>query len=158
MTYGCITNLWRTFLLYERCLTFKTLKYLKASFQPSCIWFWEKLASTHLIAILTCRHHMIAVHINHINLGKNWYWKSTRLLFLWFICQTSTSEMAPSPMDKQIAACKSPHDWLVTLAIDLAALYDMWGWIRHQRCHLAVFSVDLVFAYNFVAFHHLLYL
>ena len=30
--------------------------------------------------------------------------------------------MPPSPLDKQTAGCKSPHDWLVRLAIDLATL------------------------------------
>ena len=30
--------------------------------------------------------------------------------------------MAPSPLDKQTASYKSPHDWLVRLAMDLAVL------------------------------------
>ena len=32
---------------------------------------------------------------------------------------------APSPPDKQTAGCNSPHDWLMSLAMDLAALCDM---------------------------------
>ena len=35
-------------------------------------------------------------------------------------------KMAPSPLDKQTATCKSSHDWLMSLAIDLAALYVKW--------------------------------
>ena len=35
-------------------------------------------------------------------------------------------QMAPYPLNKQIAGCISPHDWLMSLAIDLAALCDMW--------------------------------
>ena len=27
---------------------------------------------------------------------------------------------------KQTAGCESPHDWLMSLAMDLAALCDMW--------------------------------
>ena len=33
--------------------------------------------------------------------------------------------MAPSPVDKQPAGYKSPHDWLVSLAMDLATLCDI---------------------------------
>ena len=32
--------------------------------------------------------------------------------------------MAPSPLDKQTARCNSSHDWLMSLAMDLAALCD----------------------------------
>ena len=35
-------------------------------------------------------------------------------------------QMATYPLDKQTAGCNSPHDWLVSLAMDLAALCDMW--------------------------------
>ena len=34
-------------------------------------------------------------------------------------------QMAPSLVDKQPADYKSPHDWLVSLAMDLATLCDM---------------------------------
>ena len=34
-------------------------------------------------------------------------------------------KMAPSFVDKQIADCNSPHNWLMSLAKDLAALCDM---------------------------------
>ena len=34
--------------------------------------------------------------------------------------------MAPSPVDKQPAGYKSPHDWLLSLAMDLATLCGMW--------------------------------
>ena len=34
-------------------------------------------------------------------------------------------QMAPSPLDKQTADCDSPHNWLMSLAMDLAVLCDM---------------------------------
>ena len=34
--------------------------------------------------------------------------------------------MATSSLEKQTADCDSPHNWLVSLAMDLAALCDMW--------------------------------
>ena len=39
---------------------------------------------------------------------------------------TGELQMASYPLDKQTAGHNSPHDWLVCLAIDLAALCDMW--------------------------------
>ena len=57
------------------------------------------------------------------------------LLLLWLVseaCQTSTSvltgrlQMAAYPLDKQTAGCNPPYDWLMSLAMDLTALYDMW--------------------------------
>ena len=33
--------------------------------------------------------------------------------------------LAPSLLDKQAASCKLPYDWLVSLAMDLAVLFDM---------------------------------
>ena len=35
-------------------------------------------------------------------------------------------KMAPSSLGKQTASCESPHNWLMSLAMDLAALCDMW--------------------------------
>ena len=35
-------------------------------------------------------------------------------------------QMATYPLGKQTAGCISPHDWLMSLAIDLTALCDMW--------------------------------
>ena len=35
-------------------------------------------------------------------------------------------QIATYPLDKQIAGCNSPHNWLMSLAMDLAALCDMW--------------------------------
>ena len=33
-------------------------------------------------------------------------------------------QMAPSPLDKQTADCDSPHNWLMSVAMDLAVLCD----------------------------------
>ena len=57
---------------------------------------------------------------------------------------------APSPPDKQTAGFSSPHDWLMNLAMDLAALCDMWGESGANACHLTVYSVDVAF----IAMHH----
>ena len=35
-------------------------------------------------------------------------------------------KIARSSFGKQTAGCESPHDWLMSLAMDLAALCDMW--------------------------------
>ena len=60
--------------------------------------------------------------------------------------------MAPSPVDKQPAGYKSPHDWLVSLAMDLATLCDIWRCANDTSgCHLAVFSENLAVARHFVA-------
>ena len=34
-------------------------------------------------------------------------------------------QMAAYPLGKQTAGCNSPHDWLMSLAMDLAALCDI---------------------------------
>ena len=41
-------------------------------------------------------------------------------------------QMAPSSLDKQTANCDSPSDWLMSLSMNLVALYDMWRWKWHQ--------------------------
>ena len=35
-------------------------------------------------------------------------------------------QMAPYPLGKQTAGCNSRHNWLMSLAMDLTALCDMW--------------------------------
>ena len=40
--------------------------------------------------------------------------------------------MAPFPQNKLKAGCNSPHDWLMSLAMDLAALCDILTWKWHQ--------------------------
>ena len=43
------------------------------------------------------------------------------------ICECSGYlQMAAYPLGKQTASCNLPHDWLMSLAMDLAALCDMW--------------------------------
>ena len=74
------------------------------------------------------------------NSARYWCWKLSTLLLLWFVskaCQTSLSaqvtfKMAPYSFDKQTASCNSPHDLLMSLAIDLFVLCDMWRWKWHQ--------------------------
>ena len=63
--------------------------------------------------------------------------------------------MAPSSLDKETAGCNSTHDWLMSLAMDLAALCDMRGENGTNGCHLAVFSKGIAFVCHFVAPHPL---
>ena len=62
-------------------------------------------------------------------------------------------QMAPYPIDKQTADHNSPHDWLMSLAMDLAALCDMWRWKSHQWMPFVCFSEDIAFAHHFMATH-----
>ena len=39
---------------------------------------------------------------------------------------TGHLQMAAYPLGKQTAGCNSPHDWLMSLAMDLTALCDIW--------------------------------
>ena len=59
--------------------------------------------------------------------------------------------MATYPLDKQTAICNLPHDWLVSLAMDLAACVICGGENSTDGCHLAGFSEDVAFANHFVA-------
>ena len=63
--------------------------------------------------------------------------------------------MAPYPLEKQTAGCNSPHNWLMSMAKDFAALCDTVCGIKNgtNGCHLAVFSVDVAFACHFVGSH-----
>ena len=58
--------------------------------------------------------------------------------------------MASHPLDKQTAAagCNSPHDWLMSLAIDLAICGGENGTNGH---HFPGFSEDVACACHFVA-------
>ena len=59
--------------------------------------------------------------------------KVAQAALLWLVseaCQTSMSiwvafKWTPSRLDNQTASSSSPHDWLMSLAMDLAALCDM---------------------------------
>ena len=82
------------------------------------------------------------------NSGRHWCWKFPGVLLLWLFseaCQTFTSvrvaftKIAPSPLDKQTASCNLLHDWLMSLAMDLAALCDMWRLKWHQWMPFAWF-------------------
>ena len=39
---------------------------------------------------------------------------------------TGRLQMASYPLDKQTATCNSPHNLLMSLAMDVTALCDMW--------------------------------
>ena len=59
--------------------------------------------------------------------------------------------MALSSLDKETAGCNSPHEWLMSLAMGLASLCDMWRWKWHQWMPFGCFSEDVAFAHHFVA-------
>ena len=61
--------------------------------------------------------------------------------------------MAISPLDNETAGCNSPHSWLMSMAMNLAALYEMWRCKWRHWMPLAVFSVDVALAFYFVATH-----
>ena len=75
------------------------------------------------------------------NSGNYWCWKLPKLLLLWVVSeayQMSTSAWVAFkwlhiPLaSRQLDVRNSPHDWLISLAMDLAALCDMWKWKWHQ--------------------------
>ena len=45
---------------------------------------------------------------------------------------TGHLQMAAYPLGKLTAGCNSPHDWLMSLAMDLTSLCDMWRWKWRQ--------------------------
>ena len=52
--------------------------------------------------------------------------------------------MAAYPLDKQAAGCSSSYNWLMSLAMDLAALCDVWRSENGTNgYHLAGFSEDV---------------
>ena len=56
-------------------------------------------------------------------------------------------------LGKQTAGCNSPHDWLMSLAMDLTVLCVCGGENDTNGCHLAGFGEDVAFAHHFVASH-----
>ena len=61
--------------------------------------------------------------------------------------------MAAYPLDKQTAGCNSPHDWLMSLAMDLLLRVIYGGENDTNGCHLPGFSEDVAFACHFMASH-----
>ena len=61
--------------------------------------------------------------------------------------------MAPSSFVKQTAGCESPHDCLMSLAIDLAVCVTCGGENGTNGSHIPDFSEDVGFAHNFVVTH-----
>ena len=59
--------------------------------------------------------------------------------------------MAVYPLGKQTAGCNSLQDWLMSLAMDLAACAICGGGNGTNGCHLAGFSEEVAFACHFVA-------
>ena len=54
--------------------------------------------------------------------------------------------MAAHPLEKQTASCNSPRDWLMSLAMDLAAYMIRGGENGTNGCHFAGFSEVVTFA------------
>ena len=68
---------------------------------------------------------------------------------------TGRLQMAAYPLGKQTAGCNSPHDWLMSLAMDLTACVICGGENDTKGCQLAGFGEDVAFARHFVATHPL---
>ena len=52
------------------------------------------------------------------------YWcRAIDTKYVWII---QFIQMTAYPLDKQRAGCNLSHDWLMSLAMDLTALCDMW--------------------------------
>ena len=63
-------------------------------------------------------------------------------------------QKARYPLDTQTAGCNSPHNWLISLAVDSVVLCDSYVVFSENGtngCHLADFSEDVAFAHHFVA-------
>ena len=58
-------------------------------------------------------------------------------------------QMAPSPLDKQTASCDLSHDWLMSLAMDLAALYNMYT-VLYCKQKYREYNLVLLFSYTFL--------
>ena len=86
---------------------------------------------------------MLVLKVSQVAFAVACFWglsNSYQLVFGWTL-NGSISR------DKHAASCKLSHNWLVSLAIVLAALWVKIGTSSH---HLALFSVDLDFACHFV--------
>ena len=99
---------------------------------------WEKPASTHTTARHTFHYQTIAVHELTIQasidaesclgcFGVACFWGLSDI----HVC-SGRLQMAACPLGKQTAGCNSPYDCLMSLAMDLAALCDMWRWELYQ--------------------------
>ena len=99
-----------------------------------------KWSYTCRVSIHSFHCHLIVTYINGptayvFNAAEGWTVAFTQVSFS---CLSDIHEclgglqMVSSSLDKQIADCDSPHDWLMSLAMDLAALCDTWRWKWHQ--------------------------
>ena len=57
-------------------------------------------------------------------------------------------------LNKQIAHCNLPFNWLTSLVMDLAACVICGAQNDTNECHLADFTVDAVSANHFMASYH----
>ena len=82
------------------------------------------------------------------NSARYWWWKLPKAAFavacFWGLSDvhecSGRLQMTPHPLDKQTACYNSTHDWLMCLAMDLAALRDTWRWKWHQWMSFGCFS------------------
>ena len=122
---------------------------------------WEKPASTHTTSRHTFHHQTIVVHykLRTIKAGID-----AESFPGWFCCGLflrlvrhprvfrlpSTRSVSPWKADRRLYS-NSPHEWLISLAMDLAALCDMWRWKWHQWMLFDWFSENVTFVHHFVA-------
>ena len=103
----------------------------------------ENPASTHTIARHTFHHQLICVHINQQFRQVSLVLKVSQITLLWLVYSglldvhkcSDGLKMAP-----WTSSCNSPPDWLMSLAMNLAALYDMWRWKLLQQTLFGCFQ------------------
>ena len=99
----------------------------------------------------------------HINLQQFRQVLVLRQLQPWLVsaaCQMSMStrvvyKWLHLPWTSTQTACNSPHDWMLSFTMDLAALCDMCSWKWHQQMLFDCFSVNRIFMYYYITPHHL---
>ena len=121
-----------------------------------CDWIWEKPPFTHTTARHTFHHQMIVHTLTNNSTRESCPGCFCCSLFLWLVRLPQCSgcpQMTPYLLDNHTASCNSPHNWLMSLIMDLATLCDMWRWNGTNGYHLAAFIIDVTFAHHFVANH-----
>ena len=110
-----------------------------------CDWIWEKPASTHTISRHMLHHQTSCTCTLTNNSDMCWWWNLPRLLLLWVVFRLVRHSQvlvwalnSSNSLQQETAHCNSPHDWLMSLAIDLAASCDMCIWKWH---HYMLFAV-----------------
>ena len=119
------------------------------------IYVTEFEKSRHkMCTLFTITWYCSSVYTLTNNSDRYWCWQLATLLLLWLAsesCQISKSAQMVYKWlhlpwtSRQPTACNSPHDWLISLTMDLAALCVIFGVENDTNgCYLPVFSISVV--------------